>query len=493
KMPKFNSISISGYHMQEAGATADLELAYTLADGLEYLRKGIDAGLDIDEFAPRLSFFWAVGMNFFMEIAKMRAARLLWAKIVKRFNPKNPKSMSLRTHCQTSGWSLTEQDPFNNVARTCVEAMAAAFGGTQSLHTNALDEAIALPTDFSARIARNTQIYIQEETGITQVVDPWGGSYYVERLTHEIMHKAWALIEEVEAMGGMAKAIESGLPKMRIEEAAARKQARIDAGTDVIVGVNRFQTDAPTTIEIREVDNTAVRTGQIERINVVKAKRDAAAVDAALAALTRCAQTGEGNLLALSVDAARARATLGEISLALETVFGRYKAVIHSIAGVYAREAMGNNEFAAARKLADEFAALEGRRPRLMVAKMGQDGHDRGAKVIATSFADLGFDVDIGPLFQTPLEAATQAVENDVHILGVSSLAGGHKTLVPELIQALRDLGRGDIMVVAGGVIPQQDYDFLFQAGVAEVFGPGTVIPVAAGKILHRLLNASME
>ncbi len=489
KMPKFNSISISGYHMQEAGATADLELAYTLADGLEYLRKGIDAGLDIDEFAPRLSFFWAVGMNFFMEIAKMRAARLLWAKIVKQFNPKNPKSMSLRTHCQTSGWSLTEQDPFNNVARTCVEAMAAAFGGTQSLHTNALDEAIALPTDFSARIARNTQIYIQEETGITQVVDPWGGSYYVERLTHEIMHKAWTLIEEVEAMGGMAKAIESGLPKMRIEEAAARKQARIDAGTDVIVGVNRYQTDAPTNIDIRAVDNTAVRNGQIQSINAVKANRDQAKANVALGALTRCAETGEGNLLALAVDAARARATLGEISDALEKVFGRYKAVIHSIAGIYAREAMETDNFKEARRLADEFAALEGRRPRIMVAKMGQDGHDRGAKVIATSFADLGFDVDIGPLFQTPVEAANQAVENDVHILGVSSLAGGHKTLVPELIAALKDLGRADILVVAGGVIPQQDYDFLFKAGVAEVFGPGTVIPLAAQKILNRLLK----
>jgi methylmalonyl-CoA mutase len=486
-MPKFNSISISGYHMQEAGATCDLELAYTLADGLEYIRTGIASGLDIDEFAPRLSFFWAIGMNFFMEIAKMRAARLLWAKIVKQFNPKNPKSMSLRTHCQTSGWSLTEQDPFNNVARTCVEAMAAAFGGTQSLHTNALDEAIALPTDFSARIARNTQIYIQEETGVTQVVDPWGGSYYVERLTHEIMHKAWALIEEVEAMGGMAKAIESGLPKMRIEEAAARKQARIDAGTDIIVGVNAYQTDAATNIDILAVDNSAVRLGQIERIEATKAARNADAVASALAAIAHCAATGEGNLLALTIAAARARATLGEISMSMETVFGRYKAVIRSVSGVYAREAMNTDNFKEARRLADAFAQAEGRRPRIMVAKMGQDGHDRGAKVIATSFADLGFDVDIGPLFQTPAEAATQAIENDVHIVGISSLAGGHKTLVPELIAALKKQGRGDIMVVAGGVIPQQDYDFLFAAGVAEVFGPGTVIPLAAQKILRRL------
>jgi methylmalonyl-CoA mutase len=489
-MPKFNSISISGYHMQEAGATCDLELAYTLADGLEYIRTGLAAGLDIDDFAPRLSFFWAVGMNFFMEIAKMRAARMLWAKIVKRFNPKNPKSMSLRTHCQTSGWSLTEQDPFNNVARTCVEAMAAAFGGTQSLHTNALDEAIALPTDFSARIARNTQIYIQEETGITQVIDPWAGSYYVERLTHEIAHKAWALIEEVETMGGMAKAIESGLPKMRIEEAAARKQARIDAGKDIIVGMNRFKTDAATNIDILEVDNSAVRLGQIERINDLKAKRNPQEVEAALAALTRCAETGEGNLLALSIIAARARATLGEISLAIENVFGRYKAEIRSIAGVYAQESMDTDDFVEARRLADAFAEKEGRRPRIMVAKMGQDGHDRGAKVIATSFADLGFDVDIGPLFQTPAEAALQAIENDVHIVGVSSLAGGHKTLVPELIAALRAQGRADIMVVAGGVIPQQDYSFLLEAGVTEVFGPGTVIPLAAQKILKRLLEA---
>jgi methylmalonyl-CoA mutase len=493
RMPKFNSISISGYHMQEAGATCDLELAYTLADGLEYIRTGIAAGLDIDDFAPRLSFFWAVGMNFFMEIAKMRAARLLWSKIVKQFDPKNPKSMSLRTHCQTSGWSLTEQDPYNNVARTCVEAMAAAFGGTQSLHTNALDEAIALPTDFSARIARNTQIYLQEETAITQVVDPWGGSYYVERLTHEIAHKAWALIQEVEEMGGMAKAIESGLPKMRIEEAAARKQARIDAAKDVIVGVNKYKTDATTKIDILAVDNSAVRIGQIERINQVKAQRDSGKVEAALQALTACANGGSGNLLDLAVAAARARATLGEISMALEVAFGRYKAVIRSVSGVYARESMDNDSFAEARALADEFAKLEGRRPRIMVVKMGQDGHDRGAKVIATSFADLGFDVDIGPLFQTPAEAAMQAIENDVHIVGVSSLAGGHKTLVPELIDALQAQGRGDIMVVAGGVIPQQDYDYLFQAGVSEVFGPGTVIPVAAQKILKRLIQALQE
>ncbi len=489
KMPKFNSISISGYHMQEAGATCDIELAYTLADGLEYLRKGIEAGLDIDDFAPRLSFFWAVGMNFYMEIAKMRAARLLWAKIVKQFNPKNPKSMSLRTHCQTSGWSLTEQDPYNNVARTCIEAMAAAFGGTQSLHTNALDEAIALPTDFSARIARNTQIYIQEETGITQVVDPWGGSYYVERLTHEIMHKAWALIEEVEGMGGMANAIATGLPKVRIEEAAARKQARIDIGRDVIVGVNAYQTSAPTNIEILAIDNSVVRLGQIERIEATKAARNPQAVAEALAAITACAESGEGNLLELAVVAARARATLGEISMAMETVFGRYKAVIRSFSGVYAKEAMDTDNFKIAHQLADDFAAAEGRRPRIMIAKMGQDGHDRGAKVIATSFADLGFDVDIGPLFQTPGEAAMQAIENDVHIVGISSLAGGHKTLVPELIAELTALGRGDIMVVAGGVIPSQDYEFLYDAGVAEIFGPGTVIPLAAQKILHRLLE----
>ena len=487
-MPKFNSISISGYHMQEAGATCDIELAYTLADGLEYIRTGIAAGLKVDDFAPRLSFFWAIGMDFFMEIAKMRAARMLWAKIVKQFDPQNPKSMSLRTHCQTSGWSLTEQDPFNNVARTCVEAMAAAFGGTQSLHTNALDEAIALPTDFSARIARNTQIYIQEETGITQVVDPWAGSYYVERLTHEIAEKAWALIEEVEEMGGMAKAIESGLPKMRIEEASARKQARIDAGKDVIVGINKYKSKEKTEIDILEVDNSAVRNSQTARINRVKAERDQAKVDAALAAIQEAAASGEGNLLALSVVAARERATLGEISDAMESEFGRYKAVIRSISGVYAKEAMESESFMAAKKLADQFAELEGRRPRIMVAKMGQDGHDRGAKVIATSFADLGFDVDIGPLFQTPAESAMQAIENDVHIIGVSSLAGGHKTLVPDLIEALKAANRPDIMVVAGGVIPAQDYDFLYDAGVTDVFGPGTVIPEAAQKILKKLI-----
>jgi methylmalonyl-CoA mutase len=488
RMPGFNSISISGYHMQEAGASLDLELAYTLADGLEYLRTGIRSGLDIDAFAPRLSFFWAIGMNYFMEVAKMRAGRLLWAKIVKEFHPKNPRSMSLRTHCQTSGWSLTEQDPYNNVVRTCVEAHAAALGHTQSLHTNALDEAIALPTDFSARIARNTQIYLQEETAITKVVDPWGGSYYVERLTHEIASRAWKLIEEVEALGGMAKAIESGLPKMRIEEAAARKQARIDTGKDVIVGVNKFQTQEKTNIEIREVDNTAVRNSQIARLQAVKASRDNAKVQELLLAMTQAARSGEGNLLALAVDAARARATLGEISEAMELAFGRYTAVIRSVAGVYAKEAMDNDVFAKARALADEFASKEGRQARIMIAKMGQDGHDRGAKVIATSFADLGFDVDIGPLFQTPAEVAAQAIENDVHVVGVSSLAGGHKTLVPELIEALRLAGRGDILVVAGGVIPQQDYAFLHEAGVAEVFGPGTVIAEAAIRILHRAM-----
>lgn len=492
-MPGFNSISISGYHMQEAGASLDLELAYTLADGLEYIRTGIAAGLSIDEFAPRLSFFWAIGMNHFMEVAKMRAARLLWARIVKQFNPKNPRSMSLRTHCQTSGWSLTEQDPYNNVVRTCVEALAAALGHTQSLHTNALDEAIALPTDFSARIARNTQIYLQEETGITRVVDPYGGSYYVERLTHELAERAWALIEEVESLGGMAKAIESGLPKMKIEEAAARKQARIDTGKDVIVGVNRYKTDDNTAIEILAVDNTAVRNAQIARLETLRAQRDPQAVADALATLTAAAESGEGNLLALAVQAARARASLGEISMAMEKAFGRYTAVIRSIAGIYAKEAMEDKDFATALQLADRFAETEGRRPRIMIAKMGQDGHDRGAKVIATSFADLGFDVDIGPLFQTPGEAARQAVENDAHIVGVSSLAGGHKTLVPELITALAEQGRPDILVVAGGVIPAQDYDFLFAAGVADVFGPGTIIPVAAAKILRKLLGEAPE
>jgi methylmalonyl-CoA mutase len=488
-MPKFNSISISGYHMQEAGATADIELAYTLADGLEYIRTGIAAGIPIDDFAPRLSFFWAIGMNHFMEIAKLRAGRMLWSKIVQQFNPKNPKSMALRTHCQTSGWSLTEQDPFNNVARTCVEAMAAVLGHTQSLHTNALDEAIALPTDFSARIARNTQLVIAEETNVTKVVDPWGGSYYVETLTHELAHKAWALIEEVEALGGMAKAIETGLPKMRIEEAAARKQARIDAGKDVIVGINRYKTKEKTDIELLEVDNSVVRTAQLVRLETVKTKRNSQDVEAALDAITRCASGEGGNLLELAVDAARKRATLGEISTAMEKAFGRHRAVIRAISGVYAGEASDDENFHQARKLSDQFAELEGRRPRIMVAKMGQDGHDRGAKVIATSFADLGFDVDIGPLFQTPEEVARQAAENDVHIIGASSLAAGHKTLIPQLIDELKRLGREDILVIVGGVIPAQDYDFLYQAGVAGIFGPGTVISVAAQQILNKLME----
>jgi methylmalonyl-CoA mutase len=489
-MPKFNSISISGYHMQEAGATADIELAYTLADGLEYIRTGIKAGLDIDAFAPRLSFFWAIGMNHFMEIAKMRAARMLWAKMIKQFNPKSAKSMALRTHCQTSGWSLTEQDPFNNVARTCIEALAAAMGHTQSLHTNALDEAIALPTDFSARIARNTQIYLQQETNICKVVDPWAGSYYVESLTNEIAEKAWKLIQEVEGLGGMAEAIETGIPKMRIEEAAARKQARIDSGKDVIVGVNAFKTDEKTNIDILEVDNTKVRNQQLERLKKLKAERNNAEVEKALNALTEAAQSGKGNLLELAVNAARVRASLGEISYALEKIFGRYKANIRSIAGVYSKEISMDKDFAKARELADKFAELDGRRPRIMVAKMGQDGHDRGAKVIATSFADMGFDVDIGPLFQTPAEAAKQAVENDVHILGVSSLAAGHKTLVPQVIEELKKYGREDIMVVAGGVIPQQDYDFLFKAGVSFVFGPGTVISKSACEILDKMISS---
>jgi methylmalonyl-CoA mutase len=493
KMPRFNSISISGYHMQEAGATADLELAYTLADGLEYIRTGIQAGLAIDDFAPRLSFFWAIGMNHFMEIAKMRAARMLWAKMVKQFNPKNPKSLALRTHCQTSGWSLTEQDPYNNVARTCVEAMAAALGGTQSLHTNALDEAIALPTDFSARIARNTQIYLQEETEICRAVDPWAGSYYVEKLTADLADRAWKLIEEVEELGGMAKAIETGLPKMRIEEAAARKQARIDSGKDLIVGVNSYQVEEQGTLDIREVDNTKVRDSQIERLNKLRAERDPKKVEAALTAITNSAESGEGNLLALAVEAARERASLGEISDAMEKIFGRYKATIRSVSGVYSSEAMKDKNFIKAQELADQFSNLEGRRPRIMVAKMGQDGHDRGAKVISTSFADIGFDVDIGPLFQTPEEAARQAVENDVHILGVSSLAAGHKTLVPKVIEALAAYGRSDIMVIAGGVIPKQDYDFLYNAGVAGVFGPGTVISAAAIDILNILINSVDE
>ncbi|MDI9874412.1 methylmalonyl-CoA mutase [Flectobacillus sp. LFS242W] len=488
-MPKFNSISISGYHMQEAGATADLELAYTLADGLEYLRTGIAAGLDVDNFAPRLSFFWAIGMNHFMEIAKMRAGRLLWAKIVKQFNPKNDKSLALRTHCQTSGWSLTEQDPFNNVTRTCVEAMAAALGHTQSLHTNSLDEAIALPTDFSARIARNTQLYIQNETNITRVVDPWGGSYYVEYLTKELAKKAWSLIEEVESLGGMAKAIETGLPKMRIEEAAARKQARIDSGKDIIVGVNKYKLSEETPIEILEVDNQAVRLSQIQRLEQIKAVRDNDKVAKALEKITEAANTKQGNLLALAVDAARERATLGEISMALEKVYGRHKAIIRSISGVYSSEVTDDENFRIAKEMADDFAKLEGRRPRIMVAKMGQDGHDRGAKVIATSFADLGFDVDITPLFQTPEEVAKQAVENDVHVVGASSLAAGHKTLVPELINELKKLGREDIMVIAGGVIPAQDYAFLYESGVKGVFGPGTIISIAAQKILKELMD----
>ncbi len=489
-MPKFNSISISGYHIQEAGATADIELAYTLADGLDYIRTGLKAGLSIDKFAPRLSFFWGLGMNHFMEIAKLRAGRMLWAKIVKQFNPSNPKSMALRTHTQTSGWSLTEQDPFNNVARTCIEAMGAALGGTQSLHTNALDEAIALPTDFSARIARNTQIYLQEETGITKNVDPWAGSYYVEYLTHELAQKAWQHIQEVEKMGGMAKAIETGLPKMRIEEAAARKQARIDSRKDVIVGINKYRPEKEQPLDILEVDNTAVRLSQIERLNQLKAQRDNEAVQKSLDAITRSCRTNQGNLLALAVDAAKKRATLGEISFACEKVFGRYKAVIKSISGVYSAEAGDDKQFEKARQLADKFAAMEGRRPRIMIAKMGQDGHDRGAKVVATGYADIGFDVDMGPLFQTPAEAARQAVENDVHILGVSSLAAGHKTLVPQVMEELKKLGREDIMVIVGGVIPHQDYQFLYDAGVVAVFGPGTKIPEAGIKMLELLIEA---
>ncbi|MBR3959111.1 MAG: methylmalonyl-CoA mutase [Bacteroidales bacterium] len=492
-MPKFNSISISGYHMQEAGATADIELAYTLADGLEYLRAGINAGMSIDDFAPRLSFFWGVGMNHFMEIAKMRAARMLWAKIVNQFNPKNPKSLALRTHCQTSGWSLTEQDPFNNVARTCIEAMGAALGHTQSLHTNALDEAIALPTDFSARIARNTQLYIQEETNICRVVDPWAGSYYVETLTHELAHRAWAHIQEVEKLGGMAKAIESGIPKMRIEEASARKQSRIDSNVDTIVGINKYRLDHEDPIDTLEVDNTAVREAQLKRLAKLRAERNNDDVQAALDALTKCAESGEGNLLELSIDAARKRASLGEISYALEKVYGRYKAKINLISNVYSTQTKDSELFKKAQSLTDEFAKIEGRRPRIMVAKMGQDGHDRGAKVVATGYADLGFDVDMGPLFQTPAEAAKQAVENDVHILGVSSLAAGHKTLVPQVIEELKKLGREDIMVVVGGVIPPQDYDFLFKAGAAAIFGPGTVISVSAIKMMELLLASRKE
>ena len=489
-MPRFNSISISGYHMQEAGATADQELAYTLADGLEYVRTGLRAGLDLDSFAPRLSFFFAIGMNHFMEIAKLRAARMLWAKLMKPFNPQNPKSMALRTHCQTSGWSLTEQDPFNNVARTCVEALAATLGGTQSLHTNALDEAIALPTDFSARIARNTQLYLLHETHITKTVDPWGGSYYVEALTHKLAQKAWVLIQEVEELGGMSRAIETGLPKMRIEEAAARRQARIDSGKDVIVGMNKYRTEqGDFPFDILDIDNTAVREAQLNHLAKLKAERNPEEVAQALAALTQGAATGEGNLLALAVDAARKRATLGEISSALEKIYGRHKAVIRAISGVYSAELSDDENFRKAQELTKQFEEIEGRRPRILVAKMGQDGHDRGSKVIATSFADLGFDVDIGPLFQTPQEVARQAAENDVHIVGVSSLAAGHKTLIPQLIAELRKLDRGDILVIAGGVIPAQDYAFLFDAGVAGVFGPGTVIAVAAQKILEKLMG----
>jgi len=488
-MPKFNSISISGYHMQEAGATCDIELAYTLADGLEYIKTGLKAGMDIDTFAPRLSFFWAIGMNHFMEIAKMRAARMLWAKIVKQFNPKNPKSLALRTHSQTSGWSLTEQDPFNNVARTTIEAAAAAFGGTQSLHTNALDEAIALPTDFSARIARNTQIFLQEETYITKTVDPWAGSYYVEKLTHDIAQKAWKHIEEIDELGGMTKAIEAGIPKLRIEEAAARKQARIDSGKDIIVGVNKFRLKEEDPISTLEVDNQSVRNGQIRRLEQIKNSRNNEAVAKALRNLTNAAKTGKQNLLSLAVEAARYRATLGEISDALEAEFGRYKAQIKSFSGVYSKEIKGDQSFKKARKLADDFAEKDGRRPRIMIAKMGQDGHDRGAKVVATGYADLGFDVDIGPLFQTPKEAAKQAVENDVHVLGISSLAAGHKTLVPQVIEELKNYGREDIMVIVGGVIPKQDYQYLFDAGAVAVFGPGTKISDAAILILDILID----
>jgi methylmalonyl-CoA mutase len=486
-MPKFNSISISGYHMQEAGATADIELAYTLADGLEYVRTGIEAGLDIDQFAPRLSFFWAIGMNYFMEVAKMRAGRLIWAKLMKSFNPKNEKSLALRTHSQTSGWSLTEQDPYNNVVRTCIEAMAAALGHTQSLHTNALDEAIALPTDFSARIARNTQLYLQEETGITNVLDPWGGSYYLESLTTELAEKAVGHIEEIEKLGGMAKAIETGLPKMRIEEAAARRQAQIDSKKETIIGVNKYRLDQEEELEILDIDNTAVREAQIERLKTLKEYRNEQKVQQTLNDLTNAAATGNGNLLELAVEAARARASLGEISLAYEKVVGRHKAVIRSISGVYRSEFGEKEEMKEIRALTDQFAEYEGRRPRIMIAKMGQDGHDRGAKVISTAFADMGFDVDVGPLFQTPEEAALQAVENDVHILGMSSLAAGHKTLLPQVVKELKKLGREDILVIIGGVIPPQDYQFLKEQGAAAIFGPGTVIPIAAQQIMKEL------
>ncbi|HHL72547.1 MAG TPA: methylmalonyl-CoA mutase, partial [Bacteroidetes bacterium] len=488
-MPRFNSISISGYHMQEAGATADLEMAYTLADGLEYVRTGLQAGIDIDTFAPRLSFFWGIGMNYFMEIAKMRAARVLWAKLIRQFNPKNPKSMALRTHCQTSGWSLTEQDPFNNVARTCIEAMAAALGHTQSLHTNSLDEAIALPTDFSARIARNTQLFLQEETDLCRIIDPWGGSWYVENLTQALLQKGWAHLREIESLGGMVKAIEAGIPKMRIEEAAARRQALIDSGKETIVGVNKYRLEHEEPLDTLEVDNTAVREAQIRRLQKLRSERDEARVAAALAAITQAAENKSGNLLALSVEAARARATLGEISSAMEKVFGRHRAVTRAISGVYNSAHGEDGQMQRVREQIAEFEKTEGRRPRILIAKLGQDGHDRGAKVIATAFADLGFDVDIGPLFQTPEETARQAVENDVHIIGMSSLAGGHKTLLPQLIAALRDLGREDIMVVVGGVIPPRDYDFLYEHGASVIFGPGTVIPEAAEKILNELFR----
>jgi len=490
KMPKFNSISISGYHIQEAGGTADIEMAYTLADGLDYIRTGIKAGLDIDAFAPRLSFFWGVGMNHFMEIAKMRAARMIWAKMVKQFNPKSAKSMALRTHSQTSGWSLTEQDPYNNVGRTCIEALAAALGHTQSLHTNALDEAIALPTDFSARIARNTQIYLQQETEICRSLDPWAGSYYVETLTNEILKKAWALIEEVEALGGMSKAIETGVPKMRIEEAAARTQGRIDSASQAIIGVNKYRLEKEDPIDILEIDNSAVRLSQIERLNQLRANRNEADVTASLEAITECVKTGKGNLLELAVDAAQKRATLGEISFACEKIVGRYKATIRTISGVYSSEAKNDGDFTSAKALVKEFAEKEGRQPRIMIAKMGQDGHDRGAKVVATGYADLGFDVDMGPLFQTPEEAAKQAVENDVHIMGISSLAAGHKTLIPAVIEEMKKLGREDIMVIAGGVIPSQDYQFLYDAGVVAIFGPGTSVATAGKKIMEILIAA---
>lgn len=488
-MPKFNSISISGYHMQEAGATPEIELAYTLADGIEYVRTGIKSGLKVDDFAPRLSFFFGIGMDHFMEIAKLRAARFLWYKLMQQFAPQNTKSLMLRTHCQTSGWSLTEQQPFNNVARTCIEALAAALGGTQSLHTNSLDEAIALPTDFSARIARNTQIYLQQETHICKTVDPWGGSNIVEALTEKIIEDAWKLIEEVEQLGGMQKAIETGIPKLRIEEAAAKKQGKIDGGSEIIIGLNAFITDEQSNIDILEVDNSAVRLSQIERINQVKSQRDNAAVENILQQITNCAATGEGNLLALAVDAARKRATLGEISFAMEKVFGRYAANIQTVAGVYQKEVMDNESFINARQLSDQFAEKEGRRPRILIAKLGQDGHDRGAKVIASAFADIGFDVDISPLFLTPAEAVKQAIENDVHVIGISSLAAGHKTLVPQVIDLLKEQGRGDILVVVGGVIPQQDYNFLHEAGAAFIFGPGTVISDAAGELLTKMLN----